>query len=329
MHSIRRLTALGLLAMTATLGAAGPAHAQDYPNRPIRLVVPYTPGQGADIAARSLAERLSARLGQPIVIDNKPGAGGNIGAEIVARASPDGYTLLWGSNATNAANPALYKSMPYDPRKDLLPVSLTSRQAMVIVALPGYRHAGLRPLLAEAAQKPGTINFAIPSTTSQVVFAEMQRLSATRLYAVPYKSSANAMADLLGGHVELSIDTITAALPLVRSGKIKALAVTLAERSAALPEVPTVAEAGLAGFDLGPWNVVAAPRGTPPAAIERLNREIRSIYEEPAMRRLVLEQTGAEPGREPTLSVTAVRQFIDGEVDKWGRIIRNAGITLE
>lgn len=329
--SSRRLAArLGTALLAAPLlMLAHPATAQTYPDRPIRLVVPYTAGQGADISARTVADALARLLGQPIVIDNKPGAGGNIGAALVARAAPDGYTLLWGSNATNAVNGWLYKNLPFDAQKDFAPISLMTQVPMVISVQPQSRHDSLKALLVDAKASPGKIGVAIPSTTSRVVFAEVQRLAGVELLPVAYKSSPGAMNDLLGGHVPVTIDTLTASLPLIRAGKLKPLAVTLARRSPALPQVPTVAEQGLAGFDLGPWNVVAAPRGTPPAIVSLLNARIRETMALPETRQKFRDSSGLEPGPEPTLSPADVQAFIARETETWGRIIRDANITAD
>jgi len=319
----------GSLLAAILLVAAGAAAAGDYPERPIRMIVPYAAGQGADVAARTVADRLAKVLGQPIVIDNRPGAGGNIGAELVAHAAPDGYMLLWGSNATNAANQALYRNLSFDPQRDLVPISLMTQVQMVISVRPQDPHDSLKALLADARANRGRIDVAIPSTTSRVVVAELERLAGVELYPVNYKSSAGAMTDLMGGHVPLTVDTLTASLPLVRAGKIRPLAVTLARRSEALPQVPTVAEAGLPGFDLGPWNVVAAPRGTPAAVITLLNARIAEIMKEPEMRRKMRELNGVEPGAEPALAPGQVQAFVAREAETWGRIIRNANIVAD
>jgi len=238
--------------------------------------VPFGPGSGADSASRVVAQSLSERLKQPIVIENRPGAGGNIGAEIVSKAAPDGYTLLVGSNGTHAANAALYSSLPFDPQKDFVPISYIGSVAMVLLAPPTHAASGAQEVLEQAKARPGQITIAIPSSTARVVLEQLHKTSGARFNPVAYKGSGTAMSDLMGGHVQLSIDTVIAATPHVTAGKLKPLAVSSLGRSAALPQVPSFHETGLQGFDLSAWNVWFAPRGTPQEVVANLNEGLRA-----------------------------------------------------
>jgi tripartite-type tricarboxylate transporter receptor subunit TctC len=310
------------------LGAAicSLAAGQPYPAKPIRLVVPFAPGQGADVAARVVAQKLSENLRQPIVPDNRPGAGGNIGSEIAAKAPPDGYTLLVGSNGTHAANAALYPNLPFDPQKDFVPISYIGSVAMVLVAAPSFPATGAQDVVAMAKARPGTLNVAIPSSTSRVVLELFKQISGAELFPVNYKGSPTALNDLMGGQIHLSIDTLIATAPHIASGKLKALGVSSARRPAALPAVPTLAESGLAGFDLVAWNVWFAPRGTPVEIVSRLNTETAKVLADADVQ-LRLRQLGYEPGagEDPK----RVAQFVEGEAQKWGTLIRRAGIKAE
>ncbi len=310
--------------LMATCGVA--MAADPYPSRPIKLVVPYTPGQGADSAARLVATRLAERLKQSIVIENRPGAGGNIGAEAVAGAAPDGYTLLVGSNATHAANAALYPSLRFDPVKDFTAIAYIGAVPMALVASPGFAASSLRDLVAMAKARPDSVTVAVPSTTARVVLELLEKSSGASFKGVPYKGSSAAVADLLGGHVQLSIDTAMAATPQVQAGKMKALGITALARSSVLPGVSTFAESGLADFNLVAWNVWFAPQGTPADVVARLNSEIRGVLADPdvagRMRSLGYEPGAGEDARK-------VAEFVRAETAKWGALIRGAGIKAD
>ena len=324
--SLPRFAAAATAVAVVLAGWIGSAAAQSYPSRPIRLVVPFAAGQGADAASRVVAQKLSDLLRQPVVVDNRPGAGGNVGTEVAARSPADGYTLLIGSNGTHAANAALYASLPFDPEKDFVPISYVGSVAMVLLAPPASPWGGLRDAIDAARARPDSIGVAIPSSTSRVVLELLTKSSGARFNPVAYKASAGAMSDLMGGHVPLSIDTIIAARPQVVDGKLKALAVSSARRSGGLPEVPTFGEAGLGGFDLVAWNVVFAPRGTPPELVARLNAEIRRTLADPEVQ-AKLRALGYEPGG--TEDPTQVAGFVRDEARKWGDLIRGAGIRAE
>jgi tripartite-type tricarboxylate transporter receptor subunit TctC len=304
----------------------GLALSQSYPVKPIRLIVPFAPGQGADAAARLVAQKLSDNLKQAIVIDNRPGAGGNIGSEAAAKAAPDGYTLLVGSNGTHAANAALYASLPFDPQKDFVPISYIGSVAMVLLSAPAFAAASARDVIDMAKARPGNVSVAVPSSTARVVLELLTKSSGAQFNTIPYKASGTAMTDLMGGHVQLSIDTVIAAGPQVTSGKLKALAVSSLKRSSALPAVGTFAEAGLPGFDLVAWNVWFAPRGTPPEIVTKLNAELRRVLADAEvqakLRTLGYEPSGSEDPQR-------VGEFVRAEAQKWGDLIRGAGIRAE
>lgn len=304
----------------------GWASAQSYPDRFIRLVVPFAPGQGADAAARIVAEQVAREIGQPVVIENRPGAGGNIGAEVVAKARPDGYTLLVGSNGTHAANASLYPSLTFDPEKDFEPLAFIGSVPMVLVTRPDYAAATTQALIEAAKEKPGTINVAIPSSTSRVVFELLQNKSKTKLFPVAYRASNAALSDVLGNHVDLAIDTVIATTPQIQSGKLKALAVSSATRSLSLPDVPTFAESGLEGFDLAAWNIWLAPKGTPEAIVSKLNAAINAALQNQDVQQK-LRQLGYIPGGKDNRA--AVAAFVLDETKKWGELIRQAGLKAE
>ena len=317
-----RIFAIFMLALLAP----GLVAAQPYPAKPIRLIVPFAAGQGADVAARLIAQKLGDDLGQPLVIDNRAGAGGNIGAQAAAKATPDGYTLLVGSNGTHAANPALYASLPFDPIRDFVAIAFTGSVPMVLLANPGFAAASTAEVIRMAKANPGTLNVAIPSSTSRVVFEQFNVLAGVTLFPVNYKSSPTAMTDLIGNQIALSIDTLIAAAPQLKAGRLKAIAVSSKARSEVLPGVPSFAEAGLAGFDISAWNVWFAPRDTPPEAVRTLNAGISRVLAQPDVRQR-LRDLGLEPGG--TDSPQQVAEFVATELRKWGELIRRAGLKAE
>jgi tripartite-type tricarboxylate transporter receptor subunit TctC len=320
MKMLRSIAFLG-----ATL-AAGTAFAQSYPSKPITLIVPYSAGQGADAAARVVADKLSGRLGQPIVVENRPGAGGNIGTYAASRTKPDGYTLLVGSNATHGANAALYSNLQFDPLNDFVPIAYIGAVPMVIVWRPSFEAPDIQGLVKAAKEKPGQISIALSSTTSRAVSHLLQKESGIKFNEVPYKGSAPALTDVLGGHVDLSIDTLIASAPQIRDGKLKAVAVTSVKRASALPDVPTMAESGFPGFELVPWNVWFAPTGIAPEILSKLNAEISEVLGDPEVQKR-LRDLGYETGEKADTSKVA--EFVKSEAKKWGDLIRDAGIKAE
>ena len=308
------------------LGAAsGVAFAQAYPNKPVRIIVAYPAGQGTDIATRHIAEQLTKSLGQNFFVDNRPGAGGNLGSEAAAKSPPDGYTLIMGTNASHAANEFMYAAIAFDPEKDFEPISLMGMLPMVISANPGFAANDLRELLAAARAKPDSINVALPSTTARVVFELLKSRAGAALFPVPYRGSAPAMTDVMGGQVAVTIDTVTATRPLVRAGKLRALAITSAAASELLPGVASVAEQGVAGFEVTAWNALFAPRGTPSTIVDLLNAEMAKVLAQKETRERLL-QIGFEPvGGTPR----QLGEFVRTERQKWGQIIRSAQIKAD
>ena len=323
----RRTLATAALATFATL-AAPLAHAQaDFPNKPIRIVVTFPPGGSADGVVRMLTPRLTEKLGQQVVVDNRPGAGGNIGLAVVAKAPADGYTLGVGAAGALAANSSLYPNMPFDPVKDFKPVTLLAAIPFVIVGHPSLAPRNQRDLLALARTQPGKLSLAHGGNgtamhLSAQLFAQMADV---KFSEVPYKGSGPAALDALGGQVNLAVVDLPAALQHIRAGKLVAYAVTSPQRLPQLPDVPTVSEAGLAGYDATGWFGVVAPAGTPPAVITRLNAEITAALNDETIRTTMRAQ-GVEPAPGTADSFEA---YIRTETAKWGKVIRTANIKLD
>ncbi|SCK32549.1 Tripartite-type tricarboxylate transporter, receptor component TctC [Variovorax sp. HW608] len=313
-----------LIALVALLSSSL-VSAQAYPTKPIRIIVPYQAGQGTDVATRYLAEHLGRGLGQPLVIENRAGAGGNIGAAEVARAAPDGYTLLMGTNGTHVLNQFLYPSIPFDPEKDFEPVALVSTFPMVILANPNAPYKNMADLLADAKARPDVVNVGLPSTTSRLVLELIQKQSGVVMRSVPYKGSGTSMTDLMGGQVLVGIDTASAARPFVANGKLKALAVTSLKDSALLPGARPAASQGLEGFEVVAWNGLYAPHGTPAAIVQKLNAEIVKILALPEARQRLLELGHETAGGTPD----GLDRFARSEREKWGPLIKSVGMKLE
>jgi tripartite-type tricarboxylate transporter receptor subunit TctC len=311
-----------VLALLMALLLALPAAAQTYPSRPVRVIVPYQAGQGTDVAARYFAERLSKALGQQFIVDNRPGAGGNIGTEAVAHAAPDGYTLLMGTNATQTMNEFLYPSTGYDAAKDFAPVVLVGMLPMVVAANPDFAPSTIPELVAAAKAQPDKINVALPSTSARVVFEFLKERTGAPLFGVPYKGSGTAMTEVMGGQVQLIVDTATALRGHVQNGKLKAIAITTLKSGELLPGVKSVAEQGVAGFEMTPWTAMYAPRGTPKEIVDRLNAEVVKVLAEPEARQKLMS-LGFEPaGGTPD----QLGSFEKSERAKWGALIKAAGL---
>ena len=324
-----KLLSCSLCAAGLWLGLFAPAaDAQGYPSRPIRLVVPYPPGGPLDIMARAIGQKLAEALGQPVLVDNKPGAGGNIGADLVAKAAPDGYTILMGAVATHAINPTLYPNIPYDPVRDFTPVALVAVVPNVLVVNPALPVTSVKELIELARARPGYLNFASGSTgsTGHLAGELFNALAGVQMVHIPYRGGAPAMADLLVGQVQLMFDNLANALPQVRGGKLRALAVTSAQRSAFASDLPTLAEAGVSGFDLTTWFGVFLPGNAPRDIVNRLNGEIVRALNTPDMRERLVKM-GAEPPASNTPEQFSV--FIRQEFDKYARVIKASGAKVE
>jgi tripartite-type tricarboxylate transporter receptor subunit TctC len=309
------------------LGAIGAtACAQPYPSKPLRIIVPYAPGGGVDIVARTLGQELTRRLGQQIVIENKTGAGGNIGSDAVAKATPDGYTLLIASPA-NAVNPSLYSKMPFNPVRDLAPVALIAIVPAVLLASPALPVKSVKELIALAKAKPGTLNFGSGgSGTTEHLAGEMLNAQAgIDMLHVPYKGGAAVLPDLISGQISLFFVNQLFALPYVKAGTVKALGVASDERSPALPDVPTFAENGYADFRVSVWYGIMAPAATPKAIVAQLNREINAALASPEMKeRLQTMSAKALPGTSADFAA-----FFADEMTRWARVVKASGAKAD
>jgi tripartite-type tricarboxylate transporter receptor subunit TctC len=298
-----------------------------YPSKPIRIVAPFPPGGPADILSRTIGQKLSQSWGQPVVIDNRPGAGGNIGADVAAKSAPDGYTLLMGFVGTHAINPSLYAKMPFDNVKDFEPVARVALVTIVLVVNPSVPAHSLKELIALAKSKPGELTFGSPGHgTPQHLAGEMfNTMAGVKMLHVPYKGAVPALSDLLGGQVSLIFSSMPPALPLVKAGKLRALGVTSTTRSPAAPEIPTLAESGLPGYVVSNWYGILAPRGTPKEIVAKLNAEIVRILNMPDVKESLAVQ-GAEPF---TSTPEQFAAYIKEETEKWAKIVKYSGVQLE
>ena len=275
---------------------AGAVVAQQWPSKPIKWVVPFAPGGTTDILARTIGEKLSVTLGQPIIVDNKPGAGGGVGADQVAKSPADGYTIMGGTISTHAINASLYSNLPYDPVRDFAPITLIVRVPNMLVVNPELPAKDVRELIALLKASPGKYSFASSGNgTSQHLSGELfKTMTGVEMQHIPYRGSPPALADVVGGQVAMTFDNITTAWPLVKGGKLRALAVTTAKRSPIAPDVPTLAESGLPGYEIGSWQGVFAPAGVSTEIVKRLNTEIVRIINAPDVRQKLVDM-GAEP----------------------------------
>jgi tripartite-type tricarboxylate transporter receptor subunit TctC len=319
------------LALAAVLGLAAfapqPAEAQTYPNKPVRLVVPYAPGGATDIIARAAAIELSKTLGQPVTVDNRPGAGGNVGAEFTAKSAPDGYTMIMSASSLHGITPFLYTKLNYDPNKDLVPVIVFASFANVLVLNPAVKANSVQELIALAKAQPGKMTCASSGSGSTIhmsceMFKHMLGLDITH---VPYKGSGPAITDLMGGQVDMMFDNIPSAISHVRAGKLRALATTGAKRAAALPELPTMIEAGVPGYVADAWFGLVMPAGTPKEIIDRMNAEGQKAAKAPdfikRMTDLGYEIVGGTPEQ--------MGAMIQDEIKRWGPIVKASGAKVD
>lgn len=321
MHLIRDT----LLAAALLLSCVTTAWGQAYPARPVRVIVPYTPGGGADVTTRVFTKAWSESTGQQFIVDNRGGANGNIGAELAAKSKPDGYTLLTAANTTVTINPSLYRQMPFDMIRDLAPVSMMGAQPSVLIVHPALPVKNVKELAAIARARPGQLDYASAGTgSSSHIAAELFRMVAkVDVTHVPYKGNGPAMADLLAGHVQLMFNNLAPSVPQVKAGKLRALAVTSEKRSSAAPEVPTMAEAGFPGVVFNLWVGLLAPAGTPADVIAKLNAETAKA----AQLRDVRERLMGE-GTEPYVtSASQMGSIIREETARWAKVVKAAGIT--
>ena len=311
-----------LVAVVAALGLAG-AQAQEYPVKTVRLIVPLTTGAGADIAARIVAQRMSEHWKQPVIVDNRPGAGGQIGTSAVVKAEPDGHTLLVQSSS-HSANPAIYRNLPYDPLKDLIDVAILGKTPYVMVSAGNGPYRSLKALLDAAKAKPGEIAYSSAGlgTSTHLAAEYLTGLAGVRMIHVPFKGSPEALQDVLGGRSAFYMAPVNVALSLLKDGKLNALGVSTRTRAEVLPQVPTLAEQGLRDYEVTLWFGLWAPAGTPAAVVQKLNQSINAIVQEPQVR-----EQFARLGMQPSpMKPEEFARFVRGEIEVYRRIVQQAGI---
>jgi len=317
------LAALFLVTLAGTL----PACAQEYPRKAIRLIVPFAPGGGNDTVARAIAQSAGASLGQPVVVDNRAGAGGMLGAELAARAPPDGYTLFLGGVGSHAINPNLHAKLPYDPVKDFAPITLIASAPSVLVVNPSLPARTLAEFTALAKASPGRINYASNGNGSSAQLAAVlyESMAGVQMVHVPYKGLAPALVDLLAGEVQAMFSSVVAIVPNIKAGRLRALAVTGKRRAALLPEVPTLDESGVPGYEAGSWYGILAPAGTPQAVVAKLHEAIVRALAQPEVRERLVSEGAEVIGSTPE----AFAAHITAELARMGKLIRDAGIRME
>ncbi|MBD7962064.1 tripartite tricarboxylate transporter substrate binding protein [Comamonas avium] len=318
---------IGVVCAALCAAAASPlAWASDYPNKPVKLVVPYPPGGPTDIVARVVAQKLQEQMGQSFFIENRPGAGANIGAEAVARSPADGYTLVVATTA-HAINPSLFAKLSYSITKDFAPISQLTSGPLVIVTNPATPANNVKELIALAKSKQGGLNYASSGNgQSTHLSAELfNAMGGVKMAHVPYKGSAPALTDVMGGQADLMFDTMLSSMPHVKAGKLKALAVTSSQRSPSAPGIPTVAESGLPGYEAIAWNGLLAPAGTPKEVVDRLSAELKKVLDNPEVAQRFEAQGFAAAWNTPT----AYAGFLQAEVDKWGKVVKASGARID
>ena len=316
-----------LMSLSCAFALAGGASAQSYPAKPVRLIVPFAPGGGVDFTSRILAQKLSELWSQQAIVDNRPGAGGIIGTEFAAKAAPDGYTLLMGSIGSISINPSLYAKLSYNPERDFAPVTLTGFVPNIVVMHPAVPVRNIAQLIALAKQKRGLLTFGTGgSGTSNHLSGELfNSMAGVQIRHIPYKVGAQATSDLMGGQLDVMFDNLPTSLPHVRAGKLRGLAVTSASRSSAAPELPTVSESGLRGYDVTGWVGVFVPAQTPTEIVSRLHADIVKVLATPDAKERFLSQ-GAEAA---TTTPQQFAAFVRSEIERWAKVVKMAGISAQ
>lgn len=306
--------------------AAGIAGAQGYPEKPVTMIVPFSAGGSADLIARAVAEHMTAAWKQNVIVANRPGASGNIGTEAVVRAAPDGYTVLYGTTALSSS-PAVYPRLGYNVLTDLAPVSLIVNQANVLVTHPSLPAKTIKDLIALDRAHPGTLNSASAGvgSSNHLALVLFNMLSGAKIGHVPYKGAAPAVADTMGGHVHMTFAPVAAAVPPVESGKLRALGISSLKRSKALPNVPTINEAGVTGYEAGGWNAMLAPMGTPRDIVMKINQAIHAALDSPRTQDLLIRSGAEQAAGTPE----EFARFLKAEVTKWGKVVKAAGIQAK
>ncbi len=319
--------ALRLCLMLACLALPAAGRAQDLPQQPVRLVVPFAPGGTTDILARLLAERFQAEFDRPLVVDLRPGAGGTVGTAQVARAAPDGATLVFGTPGTHGSAPALYPQLPYDPQRDFAPVVLVANVPNIVVVNPSVPANSIAELIALARARPGTLNYgsAGSGATTHLSGELFRMMTGAQIVHVPYRGSGAALIDLQAGQIQMMFENLPGAIGFVRNGQLRALAVTSPRRASAAPDIPTVEEAGVPGYAVVSWFAIFAPAATPAPVVARLNAGLRRIIGTPAVTQR-MQELGAEPAAGPPAEL---QRLVAEEVARWSRVIRDANITIQ
>ena len=321
MRYLRFLISIGGIAAALHVGVA----VAEYPDKTIMFVVPFAAGSATDQLARALGQEITAQTKQPVVVDNKAGANGFIGAGFVAKAAPDGYTVFITTNTTHAANEHLFKSIPYDPVKDFAPVTALARGGQILIVNPNVPAKSVQELIAYAKANPGKVSFGWGSSSSRIAGELFQQMAGVKLLSVPYKSNPQAVTDLLGGQITMMITDVATGLPQVQGGKVRALGVSSLNRVPLVPDVPTISEAGLKGYEMSFWFAAYVPAKTPPAVIARLHDLLVNAVKGPAAKQF-FQSTGIEPF---TTTPAELAKFQHEESQKWARIIKTAGIEPE
>lgn len=319
------LKAVAVLAATALCG--GFVQAQDFPAKPVRIVVPYPAGGTTDIMARLLSQKMGEGLGQPVIVDNRPGAGGSVGTTMVARSGPDGYTIVFGNIGPNAINPGIYRNLQYDAEKDFAPISVFATVPFILAVAASSPSKNLRELIELGRANPGKLNFASVGigSVSHVTGELFNLVAVTKFVHIPYKGGAPAVTATIAGEVSFMFATALEATPHVRSEKLRALGISTAQRSAVAPEIPTLAEAGLPGFEVSVWFGLLAPAGTPRTVVERLNREIGRAVGDSNVRAKLAELSTVPMHTSPE----AFAEMIRADIAKWGKVVREANVKAE
>lgn len=317
----------GLLVMICPMLLSTVSQAAGYPERPVTIVVPFAAGGASDVLGRQIGKQLEGALGQNFVVDNRTGAGGTVGAASAARAAPDGYTLVMGTNASHAIAATIHRSLRYDPLKDFVPITLVAHVPQVLMVHPSLPVSNVQELIAFARKNPGKLNFSsagngTPGHLGMELFKMMTQVD---MMHVPFQGGNPALLALTGGQVQVLADNVNSALPMIKAGKVKAIAVTSAKRSGALPELPTIAEQGVPGFDSGSWFALFAPTNTPTAIVSRLNNEVIKALDNPSVRAALAAQ-GAEPAAGTPEALT---QLVRADMAKWGGVVKQIGLTAD
>lgn len=310
-----------------SVGSAGAMAQNSYPSRPIKLIVPFPPGGGTDIIARTVAQKLQETQKWTVVVDNKPGAGGNLGVDAAAKAAPDGYTLVLGQTSNLAINPSLYAKLPYDPVKDFAPIVVVAQAPVVLVTRVDSAFKTWADVMVASKAKPGAVTVGSPGngTVAHLAIETLQKAGNISLQHIPYRGSPQALTDLMGGAIDVYVSSVPTALGHIKNGKLRALAVTSAQRSPALPDVPTLAESGVKGFDAITWFGIATPAGTPAAVLKRLSEEINRVLAYPDVRAKLQSEGGDVVGGSPEQFAALLR----ADLLRWGQVVRDSGAKLD